>query len=77
MSTAAPPRPGRFGAFGGRYVAETLVPALVELTDRHVGGRDGVSGRAVDTSSAGLSQIARFFLGVSHMTRQSRGSFQG
>ncbi len=24
---------GRFGPYGGRYVAETLVPALNELTD--------------------------------------------
>jgi tryptophan synthase beta chain len=33
MSTApVPPRPGRFGEFGGRYVAETLIPALDELT---------------------------------------------
>ncbi len=28
---SAPPFPGRFGAYGGRYVAETLVPALEEL----------------------------------------------
>ncbi|MBX3127576.1 MAG: tryptophan synthase subunit beta [Polyangiaceae bacterium] len=27
-----PPRPGYFGQFGGRFVAETLVPALEELT---------------------------------------------
>src|SRR5690242_16540952 len=27
----APPRPGTFGPYGGRYVAETLVPALEEL----------------------------------------------
>jgi tryptophan synthase beta chain len=29
--TAAPPRPGRFGPYGGAYVPETLVPALNEL----------------------------------------------
>ena len=26
-----PPHPGTFGPYGGRYVAETLVPALDEL----------------------------------------------
>jgi tryptophan synthase beta chain len=33
MSTSpVPPRPGRFGEFGGRYVSETLIPSLDELT---------------------------------------------
>ena len=39
MSTPAPPAttppasaPGRFGPFGGRYVSETLIPSLDELT---------------------------------------------
>ncbi len=32
MSTASIPRPGRFGSFGGRYVSETLMPSLEELT---------------------------------------------
>src|SRR5206468_6889413 len=32
MSTADIPRSGRFGSFGGRYVSETLMPALEELT---------------------------------------------
>ena len=31
-STAAPTVPGRFGPFGGRYVSETLIPSLDELT---------------------------------------------
>jgi len=31
-STPAPARPGRFGEFGGRYVSETLIPSLDELT---------------------------------------------
>jgi tryptophan synthase beta chain len=34
MTAAAsmpPPRPGRFGGFGGRYVSETLIPSLDEL----------------------------------------------
>ena len=29
--TATPPMPDRFGAYGGRYVPETLIPALEEL----------------------------------------------
>src|SRR6185436_10343330 len=39
MSTSAPPAttptasvPGRFGPFGGRYVSETLIPSLDELS---------------------------------------------
>jgi tryptophan synthase beta chain len=33
MSTSPiPARPGRFGEFGGRYVSETLIPSLDELT---------------------------------------------
>ena len=28
----ATPTPGRFGAFGGRYVSEILIPSLDELT---------------------------------------------
>jgi tryptophan synthase beta chain len=32
MSTADIARSGRFGSFGGRYVSETLMPALEELT---------------------------------------------
>jgi len=30
--TAIPDKRGRFGPFGGRYVPETLIPALDELT---------------------------------------------
>src|SRR5258708_2719645 len=29
---SGPARPGRFGEFGGRYVSETLIPSLDELT---------------------------------------------
>jgi tryptophan synthase beta chain len=34
MTAPSPPapRPGRFGPFGGRYVSETLIPSLDELT---------------------------------------------
>src|SRR5258708_5000063 len=31
-ASPVPPRPGRFGEFGGRYVSETLIPSLDELT---------------------------------------------
>jgi len=31
-ASAVPPRPGRYGEFGGRYVSETLIPSLDELT---------------------------------------------
>jgi tryptophan synthase beta chain len=31
-TSPVPARPGRFGEFGGRYVAETLMPSLEELT---------------------------------------------
>ncbi len=31
MSKTAPDKKGHFGIFGGRYVAETLMPALIEL----------------------------------------------
>jgi tryptophan synthase beta chain len=36
-SPANPPesRPGRFGVYGGRYVPETLVAALVELEQEY------------------------------------------
>jgi tryptophan synthase beta chain len=32
MSANSPARPGRFGEFGGRYVAELLIPSLEQLT---------------------------------------------
>ncbi|MGB0680696.1 MAG: tryptophan synthase subunit beta, partial [Polyangiales bacterium] len=32
-------RTGRFGDFGGRYVSETLVPALEELTEAYLAAR--------------------------------------
>jgi tryptophan synthase beta chain len=31
-ASAVPSRPGRYGEFGGRYVSETLIPSLDELT---------------------------------------------
>ena len=41
--SAAPDSKGRFGAFGGRYVPETLVPALDRLQagiDRFLANQD-------------------------------------
>jgi tryptophan synthase beta chain len=32
MTASPAPRPGRFGEYGGRYVSETLIPSLDELT---------------------------------------------
>ena len=39
-------RPGRFGVYGGRYVPETLMAALVELEHEYDSGqgRRGVPG---------------------------------
>src|SRR5215210_7143278 len=31
---------GRFGEFGGRFVPETLMPALEELTEKYLRARD-------------------------------------
>jgi tryptophan synthase beta chain len=36
---AFPDRRGRFGAFGGRYVPETLMPALIELEKEYLAAR--------------------------------------
>lgn len=33
LGTTPAPQPGRFGRYGGRYVPETLIPALDELAD--------------------------------------------
>ena len=35
MKQDMPDRQGHFGAFGGRYVAETLMPALIELEEAY------------------------------------------
>jgi tryptophan synthase beta chain len=45
----AEPRPGRFGSFGGRYVSETLIPSLDELTEAwSVAQRDPAFGEELD-----------------------------
>ena len=33
--SAVPDKQGRFGAYGGRYVPETLMPALLELEQEY------------------------------------------
>ena len=46
MTTAAPTR---FGQFGGRYVPETLIPALDELEDAYASAsRDAAFQREID-----------------------------
>src|SRR5687768_1601178 len=40
MSQTLPDERGRFGDFGGRFVPETLMPALEELTEKYVQARD-------------------------------------
>src|ERR1043165_5056677 len=46
----APGRRGHFGACGGRYVSETLMPALIELEKAYAAARrDPKFGRELDT----------------------------
>jgi len=40
MSVALPDARGRFGEYGGRFVPETLMPALEELTEKYLQARD-------------------------------------
>ncbi len=46
-----PDRSGHYGAFGGRYVSETLMPALLELEAAYESGganpRSGMSCAAI------------------------------
>ena len=37
--TTIPDKRGRFGAFGGQYVPETLMPALLELEQAYADAR--------------------------------------
>ena len=39
--SAPPDARGRFGAYGGRFVPETLIPALDELEDEEEQNADG------------------------------------
>lgn len=48
---------GRFGRFGGRYVPETLVPALMELEEAYT------AARADPTFDAEVAQVLREFVG--------------
>ncbi len=51
MTSAAPDARGRFGAYGGRFVPETLVPALEELEAAWRAARQAAS----SSSRAGTS----------------------
>jgi tryptophan synthase beta chain len=44
--TAATHRPGRFGAFGGQYIAETLMPAVAQLEAAYAEARADVEFQA-------------------------------
>ena len=39
MPKTLPDKKGHFGIFGGRYTAETLMPALIELEEAYLGAR--------------------------------------
>jgi tryptophan synthase beta chain len=73
MSTVDIPRPGRFGSFGGRYVSETLMPALEELTAAwEASSRDAAFGAELDRlfrdyvgRPTPLSEVARLSAEVS------------
>jgi tryptophan synthase beta chain len=39
MRKTLPDKKGHFGVFGGRYTAETLMPALIELEEAYLGAR--------------------------------------
>ncbi len=39
MQQSMPDKKGHFGIFGGRYVAETLMPALIELEETYRASR--------------------------------------
>ena len=57
MTTAAPDARGRFGAYGGRFVPETLVPALDELEGAWRAAREDPAFRAE------LEELLRRFAG--------------
>ncbi|MBI5846187.1 MAG: tryptophan synthase subunit beta, partial [Deltaproteobacteria bacterium] len=40
QNSAIPDERGYFGRFGGRYVAETLIPAILELQKAYAGVKD-------------------------------------
>ncbi len=53
----ASPRPGRFGPFGGRYVSETLLPSLDELSEAWT------AACADPTFAADLARLGREYVG--------------
>ena len=60
---------GHFGAFGGRYVAETLMPALLELEEAYAQIKDDPE-IGVLVLGAGIEKGGPGPL-VTHMTRQA------
>jgi tryptophan synthase beta chain len=78
MSTVDIPRPGRFGSFGGRYVSETLMPALEELTAAwEASARDAAFGAELDRlfrdyvgRPTPLSEVGRLSAEVSAAARR-------
>ena len=58
----------RFGQFGGRYVPETLIPALDELEAGWAAARDDPSFRAE------LDELGRTFAGARRRSRSRSGS---
>ena len=52
-----PDERGRFGIFGGRFVAETLMPLILELEQAYEAaqGRSGLPGRARPATSSIMS----------------------
>ncbi len=67
ITTALPDARGRFGTYGGRYVPEVLIPALVELSDAWSRLRDEPGFRSE------LSELSRDFVGrPTPLTRAGR-----
>ena len=54
-------RPGRFGAYGGRYVPETLMAALEEL--EHA-GPEGEAAKGVEIAARTIGQLRNICNGV-------------
>ena len=67
ITTALPDARGRFGTYGGRYVPEVLIPALVELSDAWSRLRDDPGFRSE------LSELSTDFVGrPTPLTRAGR-----
>ena len=56
MSAVLPDARGRFGAFGGQYVPETLMSALAELESVYREARERLKRGDIDTDEADPSR---------------------